>query len=95
MTARLIGQKLSTSLGQPVLVDNRPGASGNIGMDFVAKAPKDGYTLLMVHAGLASNAHMFAKLPYDPIKDLAPVIRVADQPNVLDGESQVAVQEPP
>ncbi|MDM0024344.1 Bug family tripartite tricarboxylate transporter substrate binding protein [Variovorax saccharolyticus] len=83
MTARLIGQKLSTSLGQPVLVDNRPGASGNIGMDFVAKAPKDGYTLLMVHAGLASNAHMFAKLPYDPIKDLAPVIRVADQPNVL------------
>jgi tripartite-type tricarboxylate transporter receptor subunit TctC len=83
MTARLVGQKLSTSLGQPVLVDNRPGASGNIGMDYVAKAPKDGYTLLMVHTGLASNAHMFAKLPYDPIKDLAPVIRVADQPNVL------------
>jgi tripartite-type tricarboxylate transporter receptor subunit TctC len=83
MTARLVGQKLSTSLGQPVLVDNRPGASGNIGMDFVAKAPKDGYTLLMVHTGLASNAHMFAKLPFDPLKDLAPVIRVADQPNVL------------
>ncbi|MDT4818256.1 hypothetical protein FQZ97_513490 [compost metagenome] len=83
MTARLVGQKLSTALGQPVLVDNRPGASGNIGMDYVAKAPKDGYTLLMVHTGLASNAHMFAKLPYDPIKDLAPVIRVADQPNVL------------
>ena len=83
MTARLVGQKLSISLGQPVLVDNRPGASGNIGMDFVAKAPKDGYTLLMVHTGLASNAHMFAKLPFDPLKDLAPVIRVADQPNVL------------
>ncbi|MCY1518864.1 hypothetical protein D9M68_535920 [compost metagenome] len=83
MTARLVGQKLSTALGQPVLVDNRPGAGGNIGMDYVAKAPKDGYTLLMVHTGLASNAHMFAKLPYDPIKDLAPVIRVADQPNVL------------
>jgi len=83
MTARLVGQKLSTALGQPVLVDNRPGASGNIGMDYVAKAPKDGYTLLMVHTGLASNGHMFAKLPYDPIKDLAPVIRVADQPNVL------------
>ncbi|MNU82636.1 Tripartite tricarboxylate transporter family receptor [compost metagenome] len=64
-------------------MDNRPGASGNIGMDYVAKAPKDGYTLLMVHTGLASNGHMFAKLPYDPIKDLAPVIRVADQPNVL------------
>ncbi|WP_062471279.1 Bug family tripartite tricarboxylate transporter substrate binding protein [Variovorax boronicumulans] len=83
MTARLVGQKLSTALGQPVLVDNRPGASGNIGMDYVAKAPKDGYTLLMLHTGLASNGHMFAKLPYDPIKDLAPVIRVADQPNVL------------
>jgi len=83
MTARLVGQKLSKALGQPVLVDNRPGASGNIGMDYVAKAPKDGYTLLMVHTGLASNAHMFAKLAYDPMKDLAPVIRVADQPNVL------------
>lgn len=83
MVARLVGQKLSVSLGQPVLVDNRPGASGNIGMDYVAKAPKDGYTLLLAHAGLASNAHMFAKLPFDPLKDIAPIIRIADQPNVL------------
>lgn len=83
MVARLVGQRLSASIGQPVLVDNRAGASGNIGMDYVAKAPKDGYTLLMAHAGLASNAHMFARLPYDPSKDIAPVIRIADQPNVL------------
>jgi tripartite-type tricarboxylate transporter receptor subunit TctC len=83
MVARLVGQKLSVSLGQPILVDNRPGASGNIGMDYVAKAPKDGYTLLLAHAGLASNAHMFAKLPFDPLKDIAPIIRIADQPNVL------------
>lgn len=83
MVARLIGQKLSVSLGQPVLVDNRPGASGNIGMDYVAKAPRDGYTLLLAHAGLASNAHMFVKLPFDPLKDIAPIIRIAYQPNVL------------
>lgn len=83
MVARLMGQKLSASLGQPVLVDNRAGASGNIGMDYVAKAPKDGYTLLLAHAGLASNAHMFAKLPFEPLKDIAPIIRIADQPNVL------------
>lgn len=83
MVARLIGQKLSVSLSQPVLVDNRPGASGNIGMDYVAKAPKDGYTLLLAHAGLASNAHMFVKLPFDPLKDIAPIIRIAYQPNVL------------
>lgn len=83
MVARLVGQKLAASLGQPVLVDNKPGASGNIGMDFVAKAPKDGYTLLLAHTGLASNAHLFAKMPFDPLKDITPIIRIADQPNVL------------
>ncbi|CAM3371232.1 tripartite tricarboxylate transporter substrate binding protein [Polaromonas hydrogenivorans] len=83
MVARIVGQKLAVSLGQPVLVDNKPGASGNIGMDFVAKAPKDGYTLLLAHTGLASNAHLFAKLPFDPLKDIAPIIRIADQSNVL------------
>jgi tripartite-type tricarboxylate transporter receptor subunit TctC len=81
--ARLVGDKLSKSLGQPVIVENRPGASGNIGFDYVAKAPKDGYTLLLAHAGLASSAHMYAKLPFDPAKDFAPIIRIADQPNVL------------
>ena len=83
MVARLLGQKLSDELRQPVIVDNRPGASGNIGMDLVAKSPKDGYTLVMAPFGVATNAHLFQKLPFDPLKDLAPIIRVADQPNVL------------
>jgi tripartite-type tricarboxylate transporter receptor subunit TctC len=83
LVARLVGQKLSVSLGQPIVVDNKPGASGNIGFDYVAKAPNDGYTLLLAHAGLASSAHMYAKLPFDPAKDFAPIIRIADQPNVL------------
>jgi tripartite-type tricarboxylate transporter receptor subunit TctC len=83
MVGRLIGQKLSDSLGQPVVVDNRAGAGGNIGMDFVAKAPKDGYTLLVAPSGYAANQHLFAKLAFDPMKDLVPIIRVADQPAVL------------
>lgn len=83
MVARLLGEKLQAELKQPFLVENRPGASGNIGMDHVAKSPKDGYTLLLAPAGLAVNAHLFLKLPFDPLKDLAPIIRIADQPNVL------------
>lgn len=83
MVARMIGQKLADELHQPVVVDNRPGASGNIGMDNVAKSPPDGYSLLMAPFSIATNAHLFNKLPFDPLNDLAPVIRVADQPNVL------------
>ncbi|CAN7717124.1 tripartite tricarboxylate transporter substrate binding protein [Variovorax sp. LjRoot175] len=83
MVARLVGKKLSESMSQPVLVDNRAGASGNIGMDYVAKSTPDGYTLLMASAALTANVHLYAKIPFDPIKDFAPIIRVADQPNVL------------
>lgn len=83
MSARMIGEVMSRKLGQPVLVDNRPGASGNIGMDYVAKSPADGYTLLMASASLTANGHLFTKLTYDPIKAFAPVVKVADQPNVL------------
>lgn len=83
MVTRLIGQKLSEELKVPVVVDNRPGASGNIGMDHVAKSPKDGYTLVMAPFSVATNVHLFQKLSFDPLKDLAPIIRVADQPNVL------------
>lgn len=83
MVSRIVGQKLTEELKQPVLVDNRPGASGNIGMDHVAKAAPDGYTIVMAPFGIATNAHLFQKLPFDPLKDLAPIIRVADQPNVL------------
>jgi tripartite-type tricarboxylate transporter receptor subunit TctC len=83
MVARMVGKKLSENLGQPVLVDNRAGASGNIGMDYVTKAAPDGYTLLMASAALTANAHLYKKMSFDPLKDLQPVIRVADQPNVL------------
>jgi tripartite-type tricarboxylate transporter receptor subunit TctC len=82
--ARLIGQKLAESMGQPVVVENRAGASGNIGADLVARAPADGYTLFIGNnSTLAANVSLFKKLPYDPVKDFAPVILVASQPNIL------------
>jgi len=82
--ARSIAQKLGERLGQQVLIDNRPGAGGNIGTDLVAKSSPDGYTLLMGSAGpLAINASLFARMPFDPIKDLAPVTLAASTPNVL------------
>src|SRR5918996_2410992 len=68
--ARIIGNKMNESWGQQVVVDNRPGAGGNIGADIVAKAPPDGYTLVMGTIGThAINATLFSKLPYDPVRD--------------------------
>jgi tripartite-type tricarboxylate transporter receptor subunit TctC len=82
--ARAIGQELSKAWGQSVIVDNVPGAGGAIGADKVAKAPADGYTLLMGHIGtLAVNPSLYPKLPYNPVKDFAPVAGVARVPNVL------------
>lgn len=82
--ARAVGQKLSESWGQLVVIDNRPGAGGNIGTDIVAKSAPDGYTLLMGTVGTHSiNASLYGKLPFDPIKDFAPVTLVASVPNVL------------
>ncbi len=82
--ARSIAQKLSGRLAQQVVVDNRPGAGGNIGTDIVAKAAPDGYTMLMGSAGpLAINASLFASMPFDPVRDLAPVTLAASTPNVL------------
>lgn len=83
MVTRMLAQRLSGEMGQQFIVDNRPGASGNIGMDMVAKSTPDGYTLVMAPFGVATNVHFFQKLSFDPFKDLAPIIRVADQPNVL------------
>jgi tripartite-type tricarboxylate transporter receptor subunit TctC len=83
MIARIAAKKLSDEARQPVIVDNRAGASGNIGMDIVAKSPKDGYTLLLAPAGLAAHEHFFAKLPFNPEKDFIPVVRIANQQNVI------------
>ena len=82
--ARAIGQKLTEAWHQPVVVDNRAGAGGNIGADLVAKSAPDGYTLLMgAVATQAINPALYSKIPYDPIKDFAPVALVAQVPNIL------------
>ena len=84
IVARAIGQELSKSWGQPVIIDNRPGAGGNIGADLVAKAPPDGYTILMGAVSThAINVTLYNKLPYDPIRDFAPVTLITSVPNVL------------
>lgn len=82
-TARLLAQKLGGVLGQTVVVENRAGAGSNIGAAFVAKAPADGYTLLMATSTIASNVTLYKKLSYDLQKDLIPVSQVALIPNVL------------
>ena len=82
--ARLLGQKVSESVKQPVVVDNKPGAGGNIGADAVAKSPADGYTILMgAVATHAINPTLYASIPYDPVRDFIPVTQVASTPNVL------------
>jgi len=82
--ARIIAAPLGASLGQQVIVDNRPGAGGNIGADIAAKSPPDGYTLFMGTSGpLAINSTLYPKLPYDPIRDFAPVILTASAPFVI------------
>ena len=81
--ARLVGQKLTESLGQTFLVDNRAGATGTIGTGLVAKAPTDGYTLLMSATSNHVAAFLYQKLPYDPERDLAPLIRIATLPFYL------------
>lgn len=84
MIARSLGQKLNVSLGQPFIVDNRAGASGQIGMPVVAKAPADGYTLTVSPASfLTTNKSIFKALPYDPEADFAPISRLVNQPMVL------------
>ena len=81
--ARTLGEKAGKTLGQPFVIENKPGAGGNIGADFVAKQPGDGYTLMITSIGMATNKPLYGKLSYDPIKDFAPVSLLAVVPNVL------------
>ncbi|MBK7260870.1 MAG: tripartite tricarboxylate transporter substrate binding protein [Rubrivivax sp.] len=81
--ARLLADRMSQSIGQPIVVDNRPGAGGNVGMDLVAKAEPDGYTILMGPIGLAINPALYSKMPFDPLKDLAPIGLYGGVPNLL------------
>jgi tripartite-type tricarboxylate transporter receptor subunit TctC len=82
--ARLIGEKLQATWGQPVVIDNKPGAGGNTGADFVAKAPPDGLTLVVGTVGTHSiNGALYAKMPYDMVKDFTPVTLLATTPNML------------
>lgn len=81
--ARMLAERMGQQMGQSVVVDNRPGAGGNVGMDLVAKAEPDGYTILMGPIGLAINPSLYAKMPFDPIKDLAPIGLYAGVPNLL------------
>ena len=81
--ARTLGDKASKTLGQAVVIENKPGAGGNIGADFVARQPADGYTLMITSIGMATNKPLYSKLSYDPVKDFAPVSLLAVVPNVL------------
>jgi tripartite-type tricarboxylate transporter receptor subunit TctC len=84
VVARAIGQKLSEAWSQPVVIDNRPGAGGNIGADLVAKSAPDGYTILEGALSThAVNVSLYSKMPYDPVRDFAPITLVAVTPNVL------------
>jgi len=82
--ARIVAPKLAEAIGQPVVVENKPGAGGNIGADFVAKSLPDGHTLLIGYNGpLAINVGLFDKMPYDPVKDLAPITLAVTTPQYL------------
>lgn len=81
--ARILGEKAGKALGQPFVIENKAGAGGNIGADMVAKAPADGYTIMITSIGMATNKPLYQKLSYDPVKDFAPVSLLAVVPNVL------------
>jgi len=82
-TARFVGQKLGESLGQIVIVDNRPGADGHIGVGLVAKATPDGHTLLMSITSFPISPSLYSKLPFDPVKDFSPIVLLASAPLLL------------
>jgi tripartite-type tricarboxylate transporter receptor subunit TctC len=82
-TARLIGQKLNESLGQPIIVDNRPGAAGNLGVEIASKAAPDGYTLVIPITSFPASPSLYPNLPFDPVKNFAPIGLVTSAPLLL------------
>jgi tripartite-type tricarboxylate transporter receptor subunit TctC len=91
LLARVFAERLQANLGQPVVVENKPGAGGNVGTEFVARQPADGYSLLLSSNTHVLNVSFFAKLPYDPIRDFEPVTLVATIPFVLTVNSNLPV----
>jgi tripartite-type tricarboxylate transporter receptor subunit TctC len=92
--ARAIGPGLTAALGQAVVIENKAGATGNLGADFVAKSPADGYTLLLADIGsLAISPSVLPTLPFDPVKDFAPVVMVAYSPHLLVVHPSVAAKD--
>jgi len=81
--ARVVGEKLSATLGQPIVYDNRPGANGIIAYGLAARAPADGYTWVVLSTPFPLNAALERKLAYDTLKDFTPIVRIADYPNLL------------
>jgi tripartite-type tricarboxylate transporter receptor subunit TctC len=80
---RLLGQKLTDSIGKHIVIENRGGANGNIGTEIAAKAPRDGYTVLLTGAGFVTNPSLYSRVPFDPVKDFDPISLLAFAPNVL------------
>jgi tripartite-type tricarboxylate transporter receptor subunit TctC len=91
--ARAIAQPLSISLGKPVLVENRPGAGGNLAADAVAKSAPDGYTLLVSYTSHTINATLYPKLPFDPVADFTPISMISTVPSLLVGNPKLAAQD--
>ena len=87
---RLIGERLASSLGQPVIIENRGGAGGNVGAEAAAKSAPDGYTLVLVAPSLAISPSLYSKLNYDPLRDFAPISLVATVPNVIVTQPELA-----
>src|SRR4051812_32451386 len=87
---RLIGEKLAASLGQPVVIENRGGAGGNVGAEAAARSAPDGYTIVLVAPSIAISPTLYSKLNYDPVKDFAPIAMVASVPNVMITHPSVA-----
>jgi tripartite-type tricarboxylate transporter receptor subunit TctC len=93
IVARVLAERMSRTLGQPLIIENRPGANGNIGNDAVAKAEPDGYTVLYNTSSIALSPAIYAKLPYDAQRDLAPVVQTATIPMVLAVNPSVPVRD--